>query len=86
MQPGINLNILVIYIEICGMWDVADLVFCYGIAGDVPLVGDFNKDESDDIAIFRNGIWCVDTTGNHIADLVFCYGIAGDVPLVGDIG
>jgi hypothetical protein len=63
---------------------VADLVFGYGIPGDVPLVGDFNKDGSDDIAIFRNGIWCVDTTGNHVADLVFCYGIAGDVPLVGD--
>jgi hypothetical protein len=63
---------------------VADLVFGYGIPGDVPLVGDFNKDGSDDIAIFRNGIWCVDTTGNRIADLVFCYGIGGDVPLVGD--
>ena len=63
---------------------IADLVFGYGIAGDVPIVGDFNKDGSDDIGIFRNGIWCVDTTGNHIADLVFGYGIAGDVPIVGD--
>jgi hypothetical protein len=64
---------------------IADLVFGYGIPGDVPLVGDFNKDGSDDIAIFRNGIWCVDTTGNHVADLIFGYGIPGDVPLVGDI-
>jgi hypothetical protein len=63
---------------------IADLVFCYGIPGDVPIVGDFNKDGSDDIAIFRNGVWCVDTTGNRIADLIFCYGIAGDVPIVGD--
>jgi hypothetical protein len=64
---------------------IADLVFGYGIPGDVPLVGDIDQDGTDDIGIFRNGIWCVDTTGNHIADLVFGYGIAGDVPLVGDI-
>jgi GH25 family lysozyme M1 (1,4-beta-N-acetylmuramidase) len=63
---------------------IADLVFGYGILGDVPIVGDINKDGPDDIAIFRNGLWCVDTTGNHIADLVFGYGIPGDVPLVGD--
>jgi fermentation-respiration switch protein FrsA (DUF1100 family) len=75
-----------------GMWcvdttgnHIADLVFGYGIPGDIPLVGDMNRDGTDDTAIFRNGMWCVDTTGNHIADLVFGYGIAGDVPLVGDI-
>jgi hypothetical protein len=64
---------------------IADLVFGYGIPGDIPLVGDIDQDGTDDIAIFRNGIWCVDTTGNHVADLVFGYGIAGDVPIVGDI-
>jgi hypothetical protein len=37
-------------------------------------------------SIFRNGIWCVDTTGNREADRVFGYGIPGDVPLVGNIG
>jgi hypothetical protein len=64
---------------------IADVVFGYGIPGDVPLVGDIDQDGTDDIAIFRNGIWCVDTTGNHIADVVFGYGIPGDMPLVGDI-
>ena len=65
---------------------VADLIFGYGIAGDVPLVGDINRDGTEDIGIFRNGMWCVDTTGNYVADLIFGYGIAGDVPLVGDMG
>jgi hypothetical protein len=63
---------------------IADLVFVYGNAGDVPLVGDFNKDGKSDIAIFNNGKWYVDTIGGHVADLVFVYGNAGDVPLVGD--
>ena len=65
---------------------IADLIFAYGIAGDVPLVGDINQDGTDDIAIFRNGMWGVDTTGDHLPDLIFAYGIAGDVPLVGNMG
>ena len=61
---------------------------CMRIAGDeefasVPVV---KRGGIDDIAIFRNGVWCVDTTGNHVADLVFGYGIPGDVPLVGNFG
>jgi len=64
---------------------IADVVFGYGIPGDIPLVGDIDQDGTDDTAIFRNGMWCVDTTGNHIADVVFGYGIPGDIPLVGDI-
>jgi hypothetical protein len=65
----------------------ADLVFCYGLPDvDVPLVGDFERDGIDDIAIFRGGVWCVDTTGDRIADEFYGFGIADDVPLVGDIG
>jgi predicted acetyltransferase len=64
---------------------VADRSFWYGIAGDIPLVGDINQDGKDDTIIFRNGRWFVDMTGDHVADESFWYGIAGDVPLVGDI-
>ena len=39
----------------------------------------------DDTAIFRNGVWYVDTNGDHVADQIFGYGIAGDTPIVGDI-
>jgi hypothetical protein len=38
-----------------------------------------------DIGVFSNGVWYVDTTGNHNADQVFCYGFEGAIPLVGDI-
>ena len=37
------------------------------------------------IAVFRNGQWFVDTTGDHVADKYFWYGLAGDDPVVGDI-
>jgi hypothetical protein len=42
---------------------VADVIFGYGITGDVPLVVDFNQDGNDDTVIFRDGGWHVDTTG-----------------------
>ena len=75
-----------------GMWyvdtdgdRVADKFFWYGLANDVPVVGDINQDGVDDIAVFRNGEWYVDTTGDHVSDVVFWYGLADDVPVVGDI-
>jgi putative lipoic acid-binding regulatory protein len=55
-----------------------------GTAGDIPLIGDFNKDGKGDMAIFNNGLWSVDTTRDLVADLIFAYGSAGDIPLVGD--
>jgi hypothetical protein len=57
----------------------------YGFAGATPLVGDFNQDGTDDIAVFSAPLWFVDTNGDHLADDVFCYGFAGATPLVGDI-
>ena len=76
---------LIWFVDKSGRGEGPYVIFGYGIAGDVPLVGDMNRDGISDIHIFRNGIWCADTTGDHVADLVFGYGIAGDVPLVGEI-
>jgi hypothetical protein len=38
----------------------------------------------EDYGVFRNGVWYVDTTGNHHTNLCFVYGTAGDIPVVGD--
>ena len=35
--------------------------------------------------VFRDGVWFVDTNGNHIANQVFGYGLPKDIPLVWDI-
>jgi len=59
-----------------------------GVAGDVPLIGDFNHDGIDDLVIYRNGTWYVHlmpTCTSGSADLTFGFGgVAGDVPLVAD--
>jgi uncharacterized repeat protein (TIGR01451 family) len=74
------------YVDTIGdhLWDDS---FEFGLTpGDVPVVGDINRDGRDDTAIFRSGTWYVDTTGNHLWDDSFEFGLTpGDVPVVGDI-
>jgi hypothetical protein len=67
-----------------------DAVVNYGgLAGDVPVTGDWNGNGITKIGIFRAGFyWILDANGNGVVDagdLTFAYGgIAGDVPVVGD--
>lgn len=72
--------------------DAGDLIFAYGgIAGDVPVVGDWNGTGTAKAGIFRQGFfWIEDYNGSAPATLggtdtvAFAYGgIAGDVPAVG---
>ncbi len=70
-----------------------DLAFAYGgIAGDVPLVGDWNGSGTSKVGVFRQGFfWVLDANGNHTfdgtgpgLDLAFAFGgISGDKPVVG---
>ena len=65
----------------------ATRVAAFGQAGDMPVVGDFNGDGIDEIGIFRDGKWIIDTNGNReldAQDKVFELGGAGDQPVVGD--
>jgi hypothetical protein len=67
---------------------VADRSFWYGLAADIPLVGNINRyteGQKDDTIIFRDGKWFIDTDGDHVADESFWYGIKDDLPAVGDI-
>jgi glucose/arabinose dehydrogenase len=63
-----------------------------GIAGDVPLIGDWNGDRRSEVGIFRQGfLWILDANGNHQLDgtgpgedAVFPFGgIPGDKPVAG---
>jgi hypothetical protein len=68
-----------------------DLVTGFGMAGDVPVVADWNDDNQDNIGFFRDGFWILDYNGNFQwnglgtgNDLVAAFGAPGDVPLVAD--
>jgi hypothetical protein len=59
-----------------------------GLAGDVPVVGDWNGSGTTKVGLYRNGLWVLDLNGNGTFDggdtTVSFGGIAGDVPVVGD--
>ena len=44
--------------------DLIDHVFHYGTPRDIPLVGDWNGDGTDTIAVFRDGWWYLDVDGD----------------------
>jgi hypothetical protein len=61
--------------------------YSYGVAGDIPVVGDWTGSGVKRIGVFRNGTWILDTNGNgqlDSGDLTVPFGQAGDVPVLGD--
>ena len=54
----------------------------YGMAGDIPLVGNFTYDGLTSFVIYRNGFWYLDTTRDGKSDqTVTLGGVPGDIPL-----
>ncbi len=59
----------------------------FGVEGGFPVVGDFNGDGVDEIAVFRDGVWFFDLNGNGYwddGDLWARLGTVGDQPVAGD--
>jgi hypothetical protein len=63
----------------------------FGIAGDVPLVGDWNGDGRSDVGLWRPGsaLFFLDRNQNlkwdgTVVDNLYAFGASGDRPLVGD--
>jgi hypothetical protein len=60
----------------------------FGAVGDAPVAGDWNGDGSDDIGVFREGLWQVDVNGDGDwdvdEDLQFEFGGPGATAVVGD--
>jgi hypothetical protein len=63
----------------------ADITFAYGRSNDVTLIGDWDGDGKDTLAVRRSATYHLTnrTTGGE-ASTVFAYGKANDVVLVGD--
>jgi len=62
-------------------------VSSFGLAGDIPIAGDWNASGTKHIGSFRNGVWYLDINGNGVfdsGDKTIAFGQAGDVPIVGD--
>lgn len=67
--------------------DLIDHVFHYGKAGDVAIAGDWNGDGIDNIGLFRQGQWILDSNGDgRLAadDEQFELGEVGALPVVMD--
>jgi protocatechuate 3,4-dioxygenase beta subunit len=67
--------------------DLIDHVFRYGTNKDKPIAGDWNGDGIDNIGIFREGVWYLDSDGDGRYtknDARFTYGQKDDLPVVGD--
>jgi hypothetical protein len=59
----------------------------FGVAGDIPLMGDWDGQGTKRLGLFRGGTWILDTNGNGMLDAgdrTIAFGQAGDVPLLGD--
>ncbi len=65
----------------------AEISFHYGIGGDIPLVGDWDGDGCDSLAIYRPGesrFYGSNSNKTQPADFSFNFGRVGDRPLSGD--
>jgi hypothetical protein len=63
----------------------ADVSINYGLAGDYPVVGDWDGDGDATIGVYRNGNFLLRNSNTlGFADLVFAFGAPGDQPIAGD--
>lgn len=72
-----------------GTWSAGDQVRIFGIAGDDPVVGDWNADGRDDVGVKRGTAWYLDANGTggwDGGDVGYgSFGEAGDRALAGKL-
>jgi hypothetical protein len=65
-----------------GFNQTVDAKIPFGIAGDIPVVGNFTYDGLTSIGVYRNGVWYMDTKRVGKVDQTYALGgLAGDIPL-----
>jgi hypothetical protein len=74
-----------LYLKNSNTTGYADVAINYGLAGDYPVVGDWDGDGDATIGIYRNGSFYLRNTNTiGFADIVFPFGSPGDQPIAGD--
>ncbi|NNL71291.1 MAG: choice-of-anchor D domain-containing protein, partial [Acidimicrobiia bacterium] len=64
---------------------VADITYFFGAPGDMPMVGDWDKDGCDSAAIYRNGtVYSRDKLSTGFANRAYFFGNPGDRPFATD--
>ena len=61
--------------------------FYYGVPGDTPMMGDWDCDGTDTVAMYREStgfIYYRNTNNFGVADGDFFFGVPGDIPIAGD--
>jgi hypothetical protein len=62
-----------------------DLIFDYGVPGDIPVAGDWTGNGVDTVGVVRGNQWLLRTRNSAgQPDISFTFGQPGDIPVVGD--
>ena len=74
-----------LYLKNLNITGFADVAINYGLAGDYPVVGDWDGNGTTTIGIYRNGSFYLRNSNTiGFAELVFPFGLPGDQPVAGD--
>ncbi len=74
-----------LYLKNNNVTGFADLALNYGLAGDYPVVGDWDGDGIVTIGIYRDGSFYLRNSNTlGFAEVVFPFGMPGDQPIAGD--
>jgi hypothetical protein len=74
-----------VYLRNANSTGFADNEFFYGIAEDIPVVGDWDGDGIDSVGIYRGGVFYLrNSNSTGFADFQYAFGATGDVPIAGD--
>jgi hypothetical protein len=80
-RPGNGL----LYLKNLNVTGFADVAINYGLAGDYPVVGDWDGNGTATIGIYRDGSFYLRNSNTlGFAELVFPFGQVGDQPVAGD--